>query len=1177
MIILVIAIFIFGAASVSASDMDDTAISSEDTGQMGLSASSELTADNLKTGAENNTLTQANDFEVLGADEIGTFTELQNEIDNVGNGTLNLTRDYQWDSDFTGYGIVINKPITINGNGHYIDALGEIRIFELKAKNDVILDNITFKNGNTDGCGGAINVWYDLSNSSFTNLNFINNTAADNGGAVRFRYSSTNNTFENIIFLNNTDKKDGGALYIGDKSLSNSFTNMAFTNNFANGNGGALYIKETSTSDTFENLTFENNTVPTKDAGAINFHRMVDGAAFNNVLFIKNRAEKRVGGAINIDAGIINSVFNNTYFIDNVAKTAGALGITGNISSLTFENILFINNTALTDDGGAINIGPWAHSDLANTTFKNVLFANNTAAQNGGALHVTKNTLSNTFEDVIFINNTAKGRDGGAIRFGALNYQYTTQDNTFDKVLFANNTANRNGGALYVTGVSTSNTFGYMVFANNIAKNTDGGAVNFYKAVKNTTFNEIIFYKNSAPKSRSGAVNFDKGMQNSIFNNTQFVENSANITGVITLSGVTSSNTFENIQFLNNTAQNYLIYVNNATSDNIIQDSIFLNNNASQIKVKNGNIQLTDNWFGNNATNYDNDPDVNDNLDNWLFLNATASPAAINLNQTSTVKFKFYSYDSNTKAIKDYNKSLFIFLDLYSTLGLVNTPVELINEDIIYTPSEVGNGTVTARYITAYYTITIENSKIPTVIKPAVDGYAVYVDDTRDNLAVLQNEYGNNITDEYTLTYTSNNESVVKIVNDSFVAVGVGNAVITVSFNGSDKYEAAENVTFNVGVVKIPTNINLAADAIELTINDEFSAGATLTPADAGELIYTSTDEKIVKVVDGMIVAVGAGNAAVSVSFAGNGKYDAAENKTIDVTVNKYMSQFVNLELNGDLEFTAVLVNSIGDVIPDANITYTTGSKNGTLTTGADGSFTLIAENNAVLSIVYAGNSEVNATRIEIDIEKIAPKRLGSEFNVTEGVSIKTYAVDTPAGEIGQTTSFKLTDSNGNPIVNATVKFAYKTVILNRTTDENGIVFIGINTQVAQEALCAMSYLGDENYNATFVAFSFDIQHKPITISASDKTFKVSAKNKKYTVTIKTEKCNSRDGKVYLSAGKKLTMKINGKTYTAKTNAKGQATFNIKITKKGKFAASVKFAGDKTYASASKSVKITIK
>ena len=34
-------------------------------------------------------------------------------VDNAVNGSLNLTRDYQWDSDFTGYGIVINNPITI--------------------------------------------------------------------------------------------------------------------------------------------------------------------------------------------------------------------------------------------------------------------------------------------------------------------------------------------------------------------------------------------------------------------------------------------------------------------------------------------------------------------------------------------------------------------------------------------------------------------------------------------------------------------------------------------------------------------------------------------------------------------------------------------------------------------------------------------------------------------------------------------------------------------------------------------------------------------------------------------------------------------------------------------------------------------------------------------------------
>jgi hypothetical protein len=223
---------------------------------------------------------------------------------------------------------------------------------------------------------------------------------------------------------------------------------------------------------------------------------------------------------------------------------------------------------------------------------------------------------------------------------------------------------------------------------------------------------------------------------------------------------------------------------------------------------------------------------------------------------------------------------------------------------------------------------------------------------------------------------------------------------------------------------------------------------------------------------------------------------------------------------------------------------------------------------------VVNGTATIDTNKSDVPVTNVL---VATQFNVTDGISIKTYAVDSKAGEVGQTTAFRLTDSNGNPVVNATVKFAYKTVILNRTTDENGIVSIGINTQVAQEALCAMSFAGDDKYNATFVAFSFDIQKKPITISASAKTYKSTAKTKKYTVTLKTEKCNSNDGKVYLSAGKKVTLKINGKTYTAKINAKGQATFNLNINKKGKFTGTVKFAGDKTYNSATKKVKITIK
>jgi len=104
------------------------------------------------------------------------------------------------------------------------------------------------------------------------------------------------------------------------------------------------------------------------------------------------------------------------------------------------------------------------------------------------------------------------------------------------------------------------------------------------------------------------------------------------------------------------------------------------------------------------------------------------------------------------------------------------------------------------------------------------------------------------------------------------------------------------------------------------------------------------------------------------------------------------------------------------------------------------------------------------------------------------------------------------------------------------------------------------------------------IVKKPVTMTAPAKTYKASVKTKSYTVTLKSIKGASADGKTYFAAGKKVTLKVNGKTFTAKTNAKGQATFKItNLNKKGKFTAKVSYAGDTTYESASKSVKLTIK
>ena len=112
---------------------------------------------------------------------------------------------------------------------------------------------------------------------------------------------------------------------------------------------------------------------------------------------------------------------------------------------------------------------------------------------------------------------------------------------------------------------------------------------------------------------------------------------------------------------------------------------------------------------------------------------------------------------------------------------------------------------------------------------------------------------------------------------------------------------------------------------------------------------------------------------------------------------------------------------------------------------------------------------------------------------------------------------------------------------------------------------------------AVFAAVSFLIEQdsmvKKITtaITAKAKTFKYEDKTKKYTITLK-----NNEGKVMKKA--KVTLKVNGKTYTAKTNSKGVATFKLKkLTKKGKYNAVITYAGNKYYKKATKKAKITVK
>ena len=58
----------------------------------------------------------------------------------------------------------------------------------------------------------------------------------------------------------------------------------------------------------------------------------------------------------------------------------------------------------------------------------------------------------------------------------------------------------------------------------------------------------------------------------------------------------------------------------------------------------------------------------------------------------------------------------------------------------------------------------------------------------------------------------------------------------------------------------------------------------------------------------------------------------------------------------------------------------------------------------------------------------------------------------------------------------------------------------------------------------------------------------------------------------------KVTIKVNKKTYTAKTNKNGAATFKLtKLNKKGNFKSVITYKGDKYYNKVTKTIKIKVK
>ncbi|WP_462315202.1 Ig-like domain-containing protein [Methanobrevibacter sp.] len=558
-----------------------------------------------------------------------TFKTLKDQIDNLDGEELSLNLDYCYDSDKDNEltnGIVFSKNLTIDGQGHIIDAKGLKNIFYFNDDSDS--KNLTLKNiifTNAFGTNGSA-IYFKGNRIQIINCTFLNNTA-DNGDAVYIANAqSSENQITKSTFINNIG--DNSVVYVNLDSddakldINNSiFLNSTASNTIkGNGNIVADYNWWGNTAEDY------NTRVPN-----------VDGATLTNWIFLNITAD--------IDSNITTVSLNNlydgnvvrvyeNYALPSITLTIKGTNATVQKSTVTLDNYgkstttfkLLKPDAVLTASYEDIEANYVIHYVIVDDgSFKELYDIIRFSSENDviELTHDYSYSDSDTITSGIQITKTltiigngstidAKGKCGIFLLY--------SPNVVFKNITFKNGVF-QNGGAIYCSPKAEFLTVENCNFINNTATNTDGGAI--YSASYNLgSVVNSTFINNRAVKEGAAIVTFSYSEENAVI---------------------------DNCWFINNTAPNTVVYAYYLFN---LHDCIFLNNVGE--KIISGKYSylgtLGNNWFGNTFDNYKNRPQISMNNYKWLYLDIKfyedyAIVSLNNLYSTSGIRSEATNYN----------------------------------------------------------------------------------------------------------------------------------------------------------------------------------------------------------------------------------------------------------------------------------------------------------------------------------------------------------------------------------------------------------------------------------------------------------------------------------------------------------------------------------------------------
>lgn len=1114
------------------------------------------------------------------ADEISTdsnndgngFMELNDTVATASQ-ELKLEKDYAYnpanDTKFEN-GIVIDKDnFVVDGDGHTIDGAGQARIFTIKSSN-VALKNINFINGFSTASGGAIYALQNVTNLLIENCRFDNNSAITCGAVGLFGNDTTirnciftNNfanqtaaavgaenglTIENSRFANNNASEDftcyGGAVYVDENA---TIENCNFTGNYAGLKGGAVYFNRFGT---VKYCRFNDNTAGF-DGGSICF---VTNGTVNNCDFTNSYAEWNGGAIFSNNTGYIA----DCTFADNVAGyNAGAVYSRNNI---TIDHCNFTNNCAKCD-GGAVYCEN-------NASICGCDFNKNTANETGGAVYCENAPY---VEDCRFNDNVANGDYAGAM--------YIEDKGIIINSAFTNNTAYMGSAVWAIANLYVENS----TFSDNHAEGYGGAIFSNYNAI----YNNCNFTNNSG--SAAGAI---FGFNNQTINNCSFTSNMATDENGGAVYFETTS-TVENSTFTGNSAGYYggALFANSA----VVKNCDFTDNSAL--------------WNG-GAAYFDDESSIEDSTFNGNYVDWSGGAAYFS-NKGSVSGCEFNNNDAYFEGGAIFSRdNATIRKSKFDNNSAANggaiifyNPASLVGCEFVYNTADIGGAIVTSADLNITDSIFKDNA----------------AEDGTNNIAV----YGdakvtlNNVTPPDLIPLKVANMELINIAGDTYG--DIINITVNVSSNGEamkngtvyiviDNVNHTANVENGIATISIPNlDVGLYTGVVTYTGDESFGHPnidvmfivypkiaiielVSVTGDTYGDIIRITVnvtcDGKLMKNGTVYLIINNAtytdevenGIATISIQNLDAGTY------LVPVVYDggSYMSQYVNVTFMVNPKLVAVESIKVSDVKYGEPLTITVtiseSLSGGAIFFNIGGIFysTPVTYGIGSITIPNLNAGSYAGLLIYLDENHISP---ASEFNfkVAKLDAAITAANKAYVINYGGKYSITLKDANGNALSNKKVTFILNgKTIGTATTNSKGVATMSLTAKQLKAAKAGkrnlvIGFAGDANYNAVLKTIKITVKKEKTKIAAKKKTFKKSQKVKKYTITLKNSK---------KKAVKKVcvTLKINGKTYKAKTNKKGKAIFKIKkLTKKGTFKATVKFNGNKYYLKATKNVKIKIK